>query len=97
MRSALIVAVAVLTIAAAPPAKVNGQSNGQANGQGCSSVGGTGSTPGQWYKSLQDNPQLEGLTPAEMAELENATPGGSAMGKRRTSVPQFANSVETKS
>jgi hypothetical protein len=80
MRSALIVAVAVLTIAAAPPGKGNGQNTGQGNGQangqqGCSSIGGSGSNPGQWYQSLQDNPLLEGLTPAEMAELEDTTPG----------------------
>ena len=76
MRNALIVAVAILTIAAAPPGKSNGQPNGQANGQqGCSSIGGSGSNPGQWYKSLQDNPLLEGLTPAELAELEDTTPG----------------------
>lgn len=54
----------------------NGQGNAQANGQqGCSSIGGSGSNPGQWYKSLQDNPLLQNLNPAEMAELENTTPG----------------------
>jgi hypothetical protein len=89
MRS-MIAACAMLLLIGSQPALAK-SSNGNGNGnsasagnngnQGCSSIGGSGANPGEWYKSLSENPLLAGLTPAEMAELENTTPGYEGYGE----------------
>ena len=71
----LAAAVAAAALMGNPSGKSGRDAENRGSGRGCVSIGATADSPGQWFQELRDHPLLQGLTPDEMAELENTMLG----------------------
>jgi hypothetical protein len=82
MKKVLMAALVASAVCVSPAMAKS--DNGKGNGQGCVSGGATADNPGQWLQALREHALLQGLTPAEIAELENTTPGWAGYGQTPT-------------
>ena len=81
MKAILFGALALSLVAAPATAASNGSQKSGEQGRKCSSAGAIADNPGQWLQKLREHPAFVGMTPAEMAEKENSSPGWAGNGE----------------
>ena len=81
MKAMLFGALALSLVAVPATAASNVSQKSGEQGRKCVSGGATADNPGQWLQKLREISVFEGMSPAEMAEMENSTLGWAGYGK----------------